>query len=430
MRPLSLLLRPLLAVALLLPTPGTVHAQSASGVEIYDLEEALHKAGRNNAAMQSAAQDVKIAEERVREARTLFFPDVGLQGSATRFNARVPFSLRPEFGSNLLFPSNKENFFSGQAYASLPLYAGRKNINTYRLAQTGLKRARATYDSAKLDVAYHTQKVFYRYLFAREIFQTSSALAEQAAQSGTQGRHGEDALKTVALAADLRTETADARRLLELARLDFLRGLNRELDTPITVVGTLETKPVSIDLAKALAWSTELRPELQAQTYRSQMDAIEVNLSLGRRIPTVVLGVDYELVGAEFPLRQNNWDATVAVRLPFALNFWTQHQQRVAEQRQGEIHRAELRDQVHLEVRKAHQDLEFWQAEWPLREEEYVKLRGLYESASLVPGSPAALSAAASVLRAQRRFLEAVTEHLLSRARLERAIGRALTDPS
>lgn len=430
MRRLRFLLRPLLAGALLTPAPGAARAQTAAGVEVYDLEEALHKAGRNSAAMQSAAQDVKIAEERVREARTLFFPDLGLQGSATRFNARVPFSLRPEFGSNLLFPSNKDNFFSGQAYASMPLYAGRKNINTYRLAQTALKRARATYDAAKLDVAHQTQTVFYRYLLAREIFEAASALAEQAEKAGGEPRRGEAALKSAALAADLRTETAEARRRVELARLDFLRGLNRELDTPIQVVGRLETKPVSIDLAKALVWSTELRPELQAQTYRSQMDAIEVNLALGRRIPTVVLGMDYELVGSEFPLRQNNWDATVGVRLPFALNFWTQHRQRVAEQRQGEIRRAELRDQVHLEVRKAHQDLEFWEKEWPLREAEYGKLRGLYESASLTPGSPESLSAAASVLRARRRYLEAVTEHLLSRARLERAIGRALTDPS
>jgi outer membrane protein TolC len=277
---------------------GSLGEATAAGgpAEIYDLEEALHKANRNNGAMQSALQDVKIAEERVREARTLFFPDVGLQGSATRFNARRAFSLRPEFGSNLLFPSNKDNFFSGQAYLSMPLYAGRKNINTYRLAQTALKQARSKYQAAKLDVAYETRKVFYRYLLARDILDSTASLSENASRAKTGRLSGRGALEAATLAADLRNAEAEARRKFEGARLDFLRAVNRELDTPIKLIGALETKPVAVDLAKALVWSTELRPELQAQTYRSQMDAIAVNLALGRRIPTVVLGVDYEVV--------------------------------------------------------------------------------------------------------------------------------------
>ncbi|PCI40728.1 MAG: hypothetical protein COB53_00090 [Elusimicrobia bacterium] len=414
------MIRSALAFCLLLGNLGEARAVATSAIEVYDLEEALHKASRNSAMLQSAAQDVKIAEERVKEARVLFFPEFGLQGSATRFNARRAFSLRPDFGTNLLFPSNNANFFSGQAYASMPLYAGRRNINTYRLAQTALKQARSKHQTAKLDVAYHTKKTFYNFLLAQAVLEATQEL-ETRLKSNPPAR----SFKTAVLQTELRAAGAQARRKLELARLDFLRGLNRELDTLIQVVGKLSTKAIEIDLAKALIWSTELRPELQSRTYRSQMDAIAVNLALGRRIPTVVLGVDYEVVGEKFPLRQNNWDATVAVRIPFALNFWTQHRQRIAEQRQGEIQRAELRDTVHLEVRKAHKNLFFWNTEWATRESEFNLLRGLYEAS----GSASGLSGGASVLRAQRRFLEAVTEHLLSRSRLERAIGREIADP-
>ncbi len=415
------MLRALFALSLLFGNSGKAGALETSAVEIYDLEETLHKAGRNSAALQSTAQDVKIAEERVKEARMLFFPEVGLQGSATRFRARRAFSLRPDFGTNLLFPSNNDNFFSGQAYASIPLYAGRRNINTFRLAQTALKRARSKHQTAKLDLAYRIKQNFYRFLLAQAVVDAAEEL-----QTRIKLTDRSKSFTAAVVRADLRTSASDARRRLELARLDFLKGLNRELDTPIKVVGKLETQSVDIDLQKALIWSTELRPELQSRTYRSQMDAIAVNLALGRRIPTVVLGVDYEIVGEKFPLRQNNWDATVAVRLPFALNFWTQHRQRVAEQRQGEIRRSELRDTVHLEVRKAHQNLQFWAGEWLEREKEFRELRRLYDAA----GTSAGLDGATSVLRAQWRFLEAVTEHLLSRARLERAIGRTIGDPS
>jgi len=194
----------------------------------------------------------------------------------------------------------------------------------------------------------------------------------------------------------------------------------------VRVSGRLETKPVHADLARALLWAAELRPELRAQTYRSQMDAIAVNLALGRRYPTVTLGVDYELTGQEFPLRQNNWDATVGVRLPFSLDYFTQHTQKVAEQRQGEIASAELQDQVQLEVRRAWEDLQYWQAEWPRREEELKRLKDL--SGDLRGDAVQGLRAEVRLLKARRDWLRSVTEHILARARLERAVGRPLTE--
>ncbi|MCH7744724.1 MAG: hypothetical protein IIC84_01455 [Chloroflexi bacterium] len=120
----------------------------------------------------------------------------------------------------------------------------------------------------------------------------------------------------------------------------------------------------------------------------------------------------------------NKRDVNVVIR-PRGKGFslaWTTITQKTT----GKIKRAELRDTVHLEVRKAHQNPHFWSDEWPARESEFNDLRGLYDAA----GSSAGLSGAASVLRAQRRYLEAVTEHLISRAQLERAIGRAIADPS
>ncbi|MBI2362684.1 MAG: hypothetical protein HYV15_04810, partial [Elusimicrobia bacterium] len=130
-----------------------------------------------------------------------------------------------------------------------------------------------------------------------------------------------------------------------------------------------------------------------------------------------------------FPLRQNNWDATVGVRLPFSFDFWTQHHQRLSEQRQSEVRRAELRDQIQLEVRRAYADLMHWQAEWPRREKDWLALKELGERSGAAPGSPAWLETAKLVLDARKRLLESVAQHASARARLERAVGRALPAP-
>jgi len=396
--------------------------------DTYTLDDCVRLALRNNAELQTAEQGITIAKQRVMEAAFLFLPEVGVQASATRYSARYPFALRPNFRSILLFPSNQDNIYSGQAYMSMPLYEGLQNVNTLNMSRAALKQAQSKYDAAKLDILYAVKKVFYQLLLAQELSSAADDSARKAddalkAFSGTRWER----LEAQALASDVRAAQSESRHSMEVARLEFLKGLNKEFDAPVKVTGKLETAPAEVNIQKALIWATELRPELKSQTYKAQMDAIAVNLALGRRYPTVALGLDYELTDQSFPLKQNNWDATIGVKLPFAFDFWTQHTQRLAEQRQGEIARAELQDQVELEVRRAYLDMGYWQAEWPRREEELKTLQALVEEAR--QGAAQALEslrAQARLFGARQAYLKAVTEHILARARFERAVGHQL----
>ena len=116
----------------------------------------------------------------------------------------------------------------------------------------------------------------------------------------------------------------------------------------------------------------------------------------------------------------------LSIRFPIAYNFWSQLRQRKAEQRQGQLKRTSLQDQVRIEVRTAYEDLLFWGKEIPKRQEAFEKIRALYRAAS--NGSPAAKSIGARIafLDSELAYLGAVQEHLVAQARLERAIGRPL----
>ncbi|MBI5201524.1 MAG: TolC family protein, partial [Elusimicrobia bacterium] len=374
----------------------------------------------------SAEQDIVVAEQRVKEARFLFFPELGLQSSASRYDARYPFALAPEYRSVLLFPSDYDAIFSGRAYLRQPIYEGGRTTNLLKLAQTALKQAQTQYDAVKLDTGYNTRRVFYRLILAQELHSAISKRAEAVSSVLKRGLSGWDRVEVEAQAAELRARENEAAHSEDSARLDLLKNLNLELDTPIRVVGGLETKAVEIDLDRATLWATELRPELQAETYRAQADAISINLAIGKRSPTLEMGADYEVTGQKFPLRQNNWDLTVGLKIPFSYDFWTQLRQKKAEQRQGDIKRAEIHDKVRLEVRQAFEDLQFWQREWPAREEEYSRLKTLSDGISTQGQGLPALRAQLGILGAQERWLSAVHEHILARARLERAVGRKL----
>ncbi len=384
---------------------------------------------RNDPKLQSAEQDVLIADARVTEARLRFLPEIGLQASATKFDARYPFSLSPEFRNLLLFPgASSENIYSGRAYFNMPLYEGQRTMNTLRLALAAQKQALSNRDSVKMDVTLRAKESFYRLLLAQERFNVFEQHLKNTESVASEGGFGPwervEAESALGLA---RSRAAEARHALDVARLQFLNTLSLELDTPFRVVGNLETRPAKAEVEKAVIWAMELRPELQSQTYRVQMDAIGVNLAIGRRNPTVYLAGDYELTAQRFPLKNNNWDVSLGIKIPFSYDFWSQLKQKRAEQRQGELARAELQDRVRLEVRQAAETLGWWQEEWPRRESQWKKVQALYDDA--VGKSGAALSrlrARDGVLELRLSYLSAVTEHILARARFERAVGREL----
>lgn len=411
-------------------------ARAATIEKTFALEDAQRLALLNDARLLSAEQDKIISSERVKEAKYLFLPEFGLQASATKYEARYPFSLSGDFHNILLFPSNPSPFgldtdtlYSGRGYMRMSLYEGGRTINTLKLAQAAQKQANSNHESVKMDLLLSVKEVFYRLLLAQEQVAASEKYLAAVSELAGSGRLDPwELLEGEASLGAARSRASEARHNLDLSRLAFLKSLNLELDTPFRVMGNLDAKPANIDIDKAVLWALELRPELQSETYKAQMDAISVNLASARRDPTVFVGGDYEVTGPSFPLRKNNWDATVGIKIPFSYDYWSQIKQKRAEQRQGQLKRAELQDRVRLEVRQAYETLQYWQKEWPLREAQFRKVETLYQEAAGRQGSPLSkLRALSGLLDLRISYFSAVTEHILAQARLERAVGRELT---
>ena len=402
--------------------------QPGSPERVYALDDALRLI-RNDPRLQSAEQDVLIAESRVAEAELRFLPELGLQASASKYNALYPFSLSENFHNILLFPSAEQNIYSSRAYFNLPLYQGQRTMNTYRLALAAQKQALAGRDSVKMDLTLLVTEAFYRLLLAQERAAAADGHLQAVERFAAEGGLGAwETVEAEAALAAAHARASEAGHDLESSRLTFLKALNLELDTPFRLSGTLATTSPKVEVERAVLWALELRPELQSQTYKAQMDAIGVNLALGRRYPTVFLAGDYELTAQSFPLNKNNWDLTLGVKIPFTYDLWSQLKQKRAEQRQGQLARSDLQDRVRLEVRQAAESLRFWQDEWPRREKRWRRVQDLYDAASAGKAGPAfsRIRASQSLLDLRLARLSAVTDHLLARARLERAVGREL----
>jgi outer membrane protein TolC len=401
----------------------------------YDLDAALAIALRNDSRLLSFEQDRVIAGQRLTEAKLVFLPEFGVQASVTKFSALYPFAASPELGSRLVFPAGSEfnrtgseDIYSGRGYMNFPVYEGGRSVNTLRMAQAALKQAQSNYESVRMDVVLAVKEAFYRLLLAQERVSALAGMAGEAQRmAAALSLSPWERIEAEGLAGRARQWAAQAGQEHGLRRLDFLKALNLELDTPFRIGGRLEQDPADVDPRKAALWAMELRPELQAETFKAQMDALAVSLANSRRYPTLFIAGDYEVTDQHWPLRSNNWDVGVGIKLPFTYDVFTKLRQKRAEQRQGQLKRAALQDQVRLEVRQACDHLEHWRLESGLRYQQHRTVSGLYEKAA--PGAAPSLGKLKALMTAielRLSYLDAVTEAVLARARLERAVGRDL----
>ena len=404
-------------------------AQQAA-VETLSLDQSLRLSMQNNPELLSAEQDVIIAQQRVKEASYLFLPQTNLSGAVTKANVKYPMVLSPEFGSHLLQPSNYENFYTAKVSMAQPIYTGGRNTNTLRLARASLKQARTRYETVKRETVLSLKTAFFGLSRAKsEVKLTQDWLGRMQDTLAKMPGGSWEYIEARALISEMENTAAQARQQLSVRKLEYLRNLNRELDSSVETADEFLPDMTSIDLDKAVTWAMELRPEVKSEVYRAEMDSIALNLAMSRRSPTVMLGASYDVVGYQFPLPSNSWEATLAIQFPLAYDFWTQITQRKAEQRQGDLKRSSIQDKVRLEVRQYHQELLFWQDTVRRLQSDKDELLKYYETGLQRASSPSLglLRAARAVHYSQERYLDAIEKQLSARARLEWAVGHELS---
>lgn len=420
--------RLLLAAALF---ASSARADDAPVEQVLTLPQSVQRALQNNQRLLSAHEDIRIAEQRVRESQSQHYPQAGLYLNSSRYLAEQDYVLPPEFGTLLLRPSrNREpdTFYAARVWLKQPLYNGGRTRHTIRLAETDLERARVQQEEVRGEVVFEVVKAFYDVLLRRKQIliheEAASALEALASPAGDPARQGE----IRSLQTQVRRHLSEKRREEERSRLAFLNALGLELYTRVGLEGKLETAPVSPDLAKLLAWAQESRLEIRRTDYQKEMDRLAVSLSLSERYPVVSLGAGYELNDQSFPLETTQWHASLNVSLPLFDGFSSRARirQRRSQANQSRLRRAEIEDRVNWEVRESHGDLMYWQSEMARRQEDLERAQSAAAALKKSRDPVDAARGAVWLLEAQEAYWQSVHAHRVSLAKLEKAVGRPL----
>ena len=319
----------------------------AQGVErVLTLNECTRLALNINQDVLIANETVLYAEQRVNEAKSLYFPKLDLNFNISKFNNDVDTLINSHYlPATILLPEgNKDYFYSTKLALWQPIYNGGKTMATNKLAKINYEKAKTNSEIQKNEVVANVKAQFYKNLALKEKIQIYKDYLSKKKDESLQNQ----------------LDVLEHQYELETWELLALVGL--ELDTVIDIEGTIDVEKLDLDLQQCILWAYQFRPEIKTTQYQESMDNIGVNLITMEKLPTVMLGASYDWLGDNDETWERDWYVTLNINLPLFEGgaVFSRLKQKKIQARQATIERAKIEDKIKLEVRKAFSEYNFW----------------------------------------------------------------------
>ena len=320
----------------------------AQGVErVLTLDECTRLALNINQDILIAKEAISFAEQRVNEARSLYFPKLDLNFNVSRFSNDFPTLINSHYlPATILLPmiGDVDYFYSTKLALWQPIYNGGKTTATNKLAKINYEKAKTSAEIKKNEVVAQVKAQFYKNIALKEKIQIYKDYLSKKTD------------------ANLQEQLEILEHQYELETLELLSLIGLELDTVIDIEGTLETEKLNLDLQQCILWAYQFRPEIKTTQYQESMDNIGVNLITMEKFPTIMLGASYDWLGDDLEKWERDWYVSLNINLPLFEGgaVFSRLKQKKIKARQTTIERAKIEDKIKLEVRKAFSEYTFW----------------------------------------------------------------------
>lgn len=401
------------------------------------LKQAIEIAVRNSPEVLSAEQEVKLAKQRVRDAKFQFGPQIMLSGTASRFNIDEPMTSGMELGDRFFLPEYaNERYFTIRSQVLLPLYVGGRNVNNLKLAKVAYNRAKVAHSSLRSAKAFAVKKAYFKLQYVRQLLELTEKTVSEI-KSSFEGKKIslEDNYEAGLRSSLMEEKKRELAMKEENALTEFLALISRDPFFSFKLADAFEIIPVNDSLQQCIVAATEYRAELQNEIFQAQIDQIAVNMSILRNYPTIMLGAVYDINSNHFSdladreTYSRNWLTMISVRLPISINSWSTVSQSRMQQRQGELKRVEIRDAIRMEITGAYREALFWENENSILTAELEKAEKLHSEISAKSDNPISAARYSGLLYDMRsNVLKSIYSQLEARARLEWARGLDFAD--
>ena len=434
-----------LALSVVWPLCGqgqTVQILGADRLELKGLlsaAQAVQIGLRENLMARAARSDIDTAAAETRIARSQMRP----QMSANTYLALGD-------ANNILYTAGNvmpQNYLSvpSQGFADqnvtlmVPLYTSGRLENAVRAAS---QRERAVISDAggvQADIALRIKEAYYHVLLAAEIINTAQGRVEASAELVknmqalfTAGKGLESSVRRV------EAEQADAQRALTTARntsakamLDLKAAMGIRLDSSITLNDALTFAPLTGDLRVQMTDAAKLRPELQAARARALAARAQTRSMRGAQGPQVAGMAMADGFTSHPQGTREGYTVGVVLSLPLIDGGQRRAEtaQARARQERAESETRDLELRVSVEVQQAWLDASTAAENYRAAQSALQAAQSAYDVTALRVQNQKGLlveqlDALASLTQARGNVAQALYDHSLAAARLQRAVGR------
>ena len=435
----------------------------------FSLEKAVEWSLNHNEAILAAGDVIKEAEAGVTIARAGFLPEVTAQCSYARLSQVPAFEMpgpgfMPVYGdymgnpdtSNILGwtiapfgadPENpieysmgeKDNYSAGVSLTQ-PLFTFGKIFDGYQIARINLEVAGEDFRKQRNELVFNVTQSFYGILVLKEFVKVTEVSYEQTRRHIDVVKKRFDAglssdfelLRANVQLKNMEPQLLKVRNNLKMAEKNFKTLLGLSQRDLIKLEGDLKYEKIEIDLDGLIEKAKEERPEARSISLKRQMAEKALSITKKANLPNVAFVANYEY---KKPIYFDNewgsdWNVAVAVQMPLFTGFENLGKKREAQNRlsQATHYVKMLDDMIELEIRSICLKLEEAEKLVESQKENVVQSEKALEIVERryelgLATSLEVMDTQIALTRAKTNQLQALSDYLIARANLEKAIG-------
>lgn len=278
-------------------------AQSSTTL-VVDVNKAVQMALRNNEQILIAANEVDAANARIREAWADAMPKIMFNSLYTR-NIKQPvfFFPDPRTGQQRAFRIGSRNAYVFTLTVEQTLYQAGKVAKGIRAAKLFKKFNSEGFRAVKSEVIFSVKKAFYTVLLNQQLLEINRQSLEQQYQHLVntrklfqQGQVSElDTLRAWVDYTNLQPQVIRAENNLRISKNELKKLMGLKLHQPIQLQGTLDFEPTDgLALEQILNEAMNQRPELKQLEFQASMLKENVGITRADLLPKLFFSGTYQ----------------------------------------------------------------------------------------------------------------------------------------
>jgi outer membrane protein TolC len=331
--------------------------QAQSSFDDLTLEMCIQKAISTNVDLLECHQNVEYANQKVKEAKALYYPNLDLSINFSHFN-NMTHSLIFDSMSQvpiLLSSDKKELYCVSRISIWQNIYSGGRIKTTNKLTRINSEKIKNEKDMVKNKVINDIKFIFNECLYYKELLEFDLAKVRDS-EVGKVHLPSSEIKK-------LKRKCVEDQLSYEKEVLNLLAAIGKEFDSIVNISGYIVPKIKQLDLAICLFLAYQFRAELKSSQYQESVDSLTLNLLSLQRFPVLTIGAAQEYVGERIFNDNTNWHVSLNASIPIVdVALPARIRQGKIKLRQSTLARTKSEKNIRLCVTKAFLEYNFWKS--------------------------------------------------------------------